>query len=210
MSIGAPTPHGIPGVSIEEFYSIKKHGSNVFRLSFSSHTGTHFDSPNHLFEDGIKALDYKMEDLIFNKPFLIEHELLDSQLVYRPSLVNYEKEISRCDFLLIRCGWCKIRKTDKERYQNKCPGLSREVADYLSKFKNIRAIGADMLSFAAPEHIEEGVEAHRILMRNLPRIQLYEDLDLDYDLSSLQQLISIPWIIDGSDSAPCTLLGFLK
>ncbi len=68
----------------------------------------------------------------------------------------------------------------------------------------------DTISFACIAHLQEGMEAHRVLLCSPDsRFLLVEDLKLDYDLSNLKTLELHPWFIAGVDSAPCTAVGIV-
>ena len=209
MEEGAPVPEGIPGAKLNPYFTIEGNGGNVFEVSFSTHTGSHVDAPNHMLQNGRKITEYSPADFVFDNPFCIETALEADGLLLPGHLEKYGPEIGKCDFLMIVTGWSRKRLTDPSEYALHCPGLSVPAAQFLSRFGNIRAIGADLLSYAAPAHVKEGVEAHKILMRNLPAIQLYEDLNLDSNAKKIKQIICAPWIVKGADSAPCTLIGLL-
>lgn len=212
MVPGAPVPEGIPGASVTAYKDIIHDGGNVRILGTSSHTGTHIDSPNHMLEEGQDIFGFSLADFIFDVPCMIDIPLEDDALIYGKDLEPYAKRISACDFLLIRTGWTRMREIDGNRYARHSPGFSCDGAEWVSTHSNIRAVGADFLSFAAPQHVEEGVEAHKIMMRALPGIQLYEDMYLpeEIDGDELCQVLSVPWLFAGADSAPCTVYGIKK
>ena len=207
VSPQGPVPEGIPNAKVTKYYDIENNGGNVKILSTSTHTGTHVDTPNHMISGAADISSYNRKEFVFNAPVLIDVLLKDNELVQEKHLEIYADKIALCDFLILRTGWTEIREKDKDRYAKHSPGFSINVSEYLKRFTNLRAIGADFLSFAAPAHVEEGVEAHKILMRAIPKIQLYEDMRLGNSISGLKQVISVPWIFEGADSAPCTILG---
>ena len=52
------------------------------------------------------------------------------------------------------------------------------------------------------------MEAHKVLLGGKGRrFLIVEDADLSDDLSDIQQVILMPWLIEGIDSAPCSLIG---
>jgi hypothetical protein len=68
----------------------------------------------------------------------------------------------------------------------------------------------DTISFACIAHLEEGMEAHRVLLSPPgSRFLLLEDMNLNFDLSPLRELWIMPWLVEGIDSAPCTIVGLL-
>ncbi len=70
----------------------------------------------------------------------------------------------------------------------------------------MRALAIDSISMAAAERLNEGIEAHRILLGDRHRpILLVEDINLEYDLAGLKRIIVLPLFIRGIDSSPCTV-----
>ena len=127
-------------------------------------------------------------------------------------LQDYKDIIALSDLLLIKTGFWEYRKSDPKRYSCRNPGFSEKAALYIRDcFRNISAIGLDSISFAAMEKLDEGLNAHKILLGGKgKKFLIYEDLDLKYDLSKLKQVIALPWFIEGVDSAPCTILGIIE
>ena len=88
---------------------------------------------------------------------------------------------------------------------------SSGAATYVvEQFPALRAIGLDTVSLACMQHLEDGLEAHRILLRGEGRrFLIIEDMNLDRDLSRLQQVMAVPLFIEGADSSPCTVMGLI-
>jgi len=209
LSINTPQPPGIPDVLISRHSSISNDGSNVYRISVSSHSGTHVDAPLHMIYGGLSIVDYRIDEFIYNKPCCIKIPLKESELVKAEHLENYKDIIRLCDFLLIETGFWRYRASDPNIFIYKNPGFSVEAAEYIRDyFKNIRALGLDSISLASMENLEEGLEAHKILFNiGEKKFLIYEDVNLNHDLSDLKQVIAFPWLIKGIDSAPCSILG---
>lgn len=212
LSSSSPRPSDIPKVGIDKYYSISTDGSNVYRISLTSHSGTHVDSPLHMIPGGIAITDFNIDEFIYNKPYCIKIPLKDSELIQMQHLQDYKDIIALSDLLLIKTGFWEYRKSDPKRYSCRNPGFSEKAALYIRDcFRNISAIGLDSISFAAMEKLDEGLNAHKILLGGKgKKFLIYEDLDLKYDLSKLKQVIALPWFIEGVDSAPCTILGIIE
>ena len=66
---------------------------------------------------------------------------------------------------MIKTGYGKYRSADPERYRFHGPGFSVAAARFvLERFPTVRCIGMDTISFACIAHLEEGMEAHRVLL----------------------------------------------
>ena len=89
--------------------------------------------------------------------------LIDSELIYSRHFKRQINEISESDILLIITHFDKYKFKDPERYVNRGPGFSEEAASYIiEKFPNLKALGLDTISLASIQHINEGMEAHKI------------------------------------------------
>jgi arylformamidase len=210
LAINTPTPLTIPPLQVETLSSIEKEGSNVFRASFTSHSGTHVDAPRHMVRDGLSVTDFSANDFIFFHPYCMDIHLLENELILPDHLIKLDSHLQSCDLLLIRSGWWKQRE-NQEKYITANPGFSLAAAMYLrDRFPQLRALGIDFISLAASRFVDEGIQAHRVLFEGKDRhFLIFEDMDLSPNLSMLKQVIALPWLIQGFDSAPCTILGML-
>ncbi len=177
--------------------------SDTSVVSFWNHSGTHVDGPAHMVKGAPPLCSFDVSRFIFERPLLVDVSKEDSGLV-RPE----DLKAGKCDFLLLRTGFSRYRTSDPERYRTKSPGLSAEVAWFIvDNFPSLKALGIDSISMAAPEHLEEGIEAHKILFENRGRepILLIEDLDLRALVNPIRKVYALPLLVEGLDSAPCTV-----
>jgi kynurenine formamidase len=182
--------------------------SNVFTVTLCNHVGTHIDGPNHFGKNKKPLNSFDINDFVFERPLVLDLPKEDAGLITTEDLKPFAKQLAKCDLLLIRTGFGKIRSQDSDRYAAQSPGFTERAAVYLrDNFENISTIGMDTLSFACLQHIEEGIRAHQVLMDETERdIFLIEDMNLDFDLSNLKKIIIAPLFFEKLDSAPCTIL----
>ena len=193
---------------IEEVRSLSRGDSaNVFSFTLHNHWGTHIDAPAHFFREGKTIADISAGEWIFTVPQVIEVALDDGQLL---GLSGWEKSINKeSDIILFRSGWSGSR--DEEKYYSRNPGIAPFVGSFLREnFPGIRAVGIDWISISSILDRKTGREAHRNFLdpegKGRP-ILLIEDMDLGLDLSGLARVTALPVIIEGIDSAPCTIIG---
>ncbi|MEW5815432.1 MAG: cyclase family protein [Spirochaetota bacterium] len=203
-----PFPAGLESIKIETIHEMAKGSiSNVFRLTICNHTGTHIDGPNH-FSLKKKTIDrFNIEDFIYTDPLLLDIPKHDGGLIDVKDLGPHFNSIKKCDLLLVRTGFSKIRRQDPRRYIERSPGFSAAAAACIAGgFPSLRAMAMDTLSFACSLKLKEGIRAHQILLDECSRdIFLIEDINLDFDLSRLKQVMAIPLFVENIDSAPCTV-----
>jgi kynurenine formamidase len=179
--------------------------SNSYSIDMPCHLGTHVDAPRHFSDSGRPIASYRTDDLVFEKPCLLDIPLGAGELLSRDQLVRFERLIAQADILFIRTGFQRYRDTDASKYSSENPGVSADAARYLVGFKKLRAVGLDFISLSSALNREEGRTAHRELLS--PRdFLLVEDMDLRAYPSRVRRVLVVPLLIEGVDSAPCTVL----
>src|SRR5437867_1440119 len=101
------------------------------------HLGTHVDAPRHFSDSGRPIASYRPDDLVFEKPSLLDLPLGAGELLARDQLVPFEGLKSQADILFIRTGFQRFRDTDKSKYSSENPGVSADAARYLVGFKEL-------------------------------------------------------------------------
>ncbi len=196
--------------NLEKIRSISKGDSaNTYRFTIENHWGTHVDGPNHFFENGMKIADYQADHWFFNAPVVIRVELGSSEML---RVGRWMEEIAlRNDCVILQSGWTKRR--NEKSYTDENPGIHPEVAFALRRdFPKIRAIGIDWISVSPIRDRQTGRETHRAFLDpegiNDP-VLIIEDMNLPPECGGLKRLIVLPLIMEGLDSAPCTVIGGL-
>lgn len=179
---------------------------NVSRFAMENHWGTHLDCPAHFFPHGRGVADYAAGDWFFSYPHVVLAELTENQLI-GPDAIGAVP--AGTDLLLIRSGFSRFRGT--EAYSCRNPGFRPETGIWLrEKHPSVRCVGFDFVSLSPYQHREVGREAHRAFLDpdgpNSP-ILIIEDMDLSGDLSGLDSVWVVPLLLEGLDSAPCTVMG---
>jgi arylformamidase len=186
---------------------VKGDSNNSYEVTFFNHIGTHADCQKHFIQDGKELSEYTINDFIFENVEILKIVKDKGELFNEKDFLHYENKLYRADFLIIKTDFQKYRETDKKIYQFEGPGFSKEAAIYLSRFKNLRGIGFDIVSLSSPLHREEGREAHRILLKN-DKFIIVEDMNLK-DLKNdirIKRLFVLPIFIKGIDSSPVTVI----
>ena len=181
LSSRTPLPPGVPPYEFHHHASMKRGDvSNLFMLHFSNHTGTHIDAPWHFVDSGIPISDFRLDEFVFERPACIDLAFQDGELIEIAHFAAHAELIRQADLLLIRTGYSKVRKEDPERYTWQSPGVSTRAATYLvENFPQLLAIGLDTVSLACMQHLDDGLEAHRILLRgDGRRFLIIEDMNL--------------------------------
>lgn len=170
---------GMPQYSEQVHFSLNNltnysQGYYANALAMPEHIGTHVDAPSHFFP-GKKTVDQlDSAELIGNAFVLNMTSQAQKNANYRLTLDDlkaWELEngpIRRDSIVILRTGW-ESRWFKPKAFANKdsmggyhFPGYSCEVVAYLSRNRNVRALGTDTFSIDAGN--TEDFCAHRILM----------------------------------------------
>ncbi len=210
LSVTTPCPGDGPPVRIESFSRIAKGEiSNTKVVTFWNHAGTHVDGPTHVCQGYGDLVEYFLpEGFFFTRPIVFDIPREDSQLITPEELMTLPHQDRTCDLLMLRTGFQRFRSLDPERFRLRNPGMTVAASEWIvENCPNIRCVGMDVISYAAAEHVEEGIEAHKVLLRRSPPVFIVEDMNLDHDLSMLRVVTITPFLIEGLDSCPCTIVG---
>ena len=201
-----------PEIKHNNFISVE--GYNSFIINVENHCGTHVDAPAHFLEEGKLISEYSPEELTFKNPLVLDipkdgNELIEIQDIEELNLFNV-------DMLIFKTGFEKFRDVDVDKYLIKNPGVTPDAVKWIREnFPNIRCLGIDCVSMSGYKHPELGREAHvnAFIESNdlgVPLL-LIEDLKLsEIKNRSIKKILVVPWQIKGIDSAPCSILAWVK
>ncbi|MFB6212260.1 MAG: cyclase family protein [Candidatus Magasanikbacteria bacterium] len=183
---------GNPEVDIEE---IDTSGSKISRIDFGSHTGTHVDGPQHVFDDG-KGVN----EAFRITQFVGDCEVLD--MTHREESVKKEdfegidlKEKSR---IIVKT---KNSKEGFERFRDDFVYLDGKAAEFISGF-DLELFGIDYLS--VKQRASSDNRPHKELLKN--NIVIFEGLDLSGVEPGGYTFVGLPLKIKDIDGAPARAL----
>jgi arylformamidase len=211
LEFDTPAAGGRRALSIEADESVERGDpGTTFRFTAWNHAGSHADAPAHMVIGGARIADLPLEAFVFDRPLLLDVPRGPSELVGSAELAPHRRSIARCDLLLLRTGSGSRRAADPRGYVGENPGISTDGAAYLARaeFASLRAVGIDAVSIAATRHLEDGIEAHRVLFRKPCRhpFLVFEDLRLDGCPARPRRVLALPWLVRGLDSAQVTVV----
>lgn len=180
---------------------------NICGLTLNTHTGTHIDYPQHIYE-GHENGDV-IEELTYRKVIALAIAAKEGQSIEKAQLQGYENEIKNCNLLLIRTGFGEYRRSDPERYTKWNPGLSEGAALYLkATFPALMAVGIDVISIGSFIRPRESHRVHEILLdsESRPPIFIIEDMNLSQCIARMQAVYIYP-LFAGFDGSPCIIVG---
>ncbi|MEE0664021.1 MAG: cyclase family protein, partial [Collinsella bouchesdurhonensis] len=133
---GSDTPQLTPAGTYE------KDGFKETLLQMSSHTGTHMDSPSHLFPDRTTLDEFPASQFI-GKALVVDCcDLPEGGAITMEQLRPYGDKLSQADFLLFNLGWDEYWGTDA--YFGDYPCVDEEVLDFIIA-GDYKGIGFDVI-----------------------------------------------------------------
>lgn len=223
ISVDTPLYPETPPIIIKKVKEISKGNScNTSLITLLNHAGTHIDAPRHFFNSGRTITEYSIEELVFQKPLIVDCPKRVDEVIEIDDLVSLINS-NDTDMLLIRTGFYRYRIAQSSalnlqslyNYCYKNPYLSPKTAEWIrNNHSHIRAIGIDCISISSYEKREIGRETHKILLnsdkfKGSP-VLIIEDLYLPHEIKKLDELIISPIFIEGVDSTPCTVIGVIN
>ena len=202
---------GNPPVEFVQTLSMSQGDScNAWALRLFNHNGTHLDFPNHYRREGRKVSEYSIDELVFDRPYLVDVPRGEDESIDAETLKGLPGRAYESDLLLLRTGFGQ-RRGDSDYLFG--PYLTRDAGTYLRMaFPHLRCLGLDCLSATNPRHREAGEELHRILLSEEPDgkpVHILEDVDLGSRelIAGFRRVFVVPLFAEEVDGTPCTVFG---
>lgn len=183
---------GNPDIRIEPHSELSRGASsNVSRVSFGSHTGTHVDAPRHFFEAGGTVERLPLDALIGPA-----HVIAFGEAVMKVTAQDLQQHtLDRVQRLLIRTRNSAF-VTDREFHPD-YTYLAPDGAEYLASL-GVRLVGVDYYSV---EQFHSGHHrTHRTLLER--GIVIVEGLDFSKIAPGDYEFCCLPLRLEGLDGAP--------
>lgn len=193
---GTLPPSLLPATTIE------KDGFAETLLSFYSHTGTHMDSPAHIFSgsatlDSFAAAQFTGRALVLNCTSAAGRIGMDILDAAGPMLAQAE-------YLLFYTGWSK--KWGSPAYFEGFPCIDEAVADYLIA-SGKKGVGVDAIS--VDPVTDENIPIHRRLLSGGKTVIVENLTNLDQIGSGLFTFCALPLKFENADGAPVRAIALL-
>ena len=187
---------GDPLVCIEQKTSVAKHGVGLSMFSFSSHTGTHVDAPNHFLKNAI-GVDKIPLNKLFGECEVLDLTKIDHQEILPSDIKN--AVVKKGTRILFKTGNYKYLHGSK--FPDSYVSLSLSAAEYLAK-KEVNLVGIDFLGIEKRKN--PGHPVHKTLLKN--GIVNVEGLDLSNVPPGKYTIICMPLKVVDADGSPARVL----
>jgi len=188
-----PTYPGDPPVVIEPIKQIGKGSrSNVSRVSFGDHTGTHFDPPLHFIPGG-KPIDQLDLSVLYGAARVVDFTRVEREITARD--LERARVSKRATRLLFKTRSSTL--WERAGFQKEYVGIAWDAAQWLVD-RSVKLVGVDYLSvetFGASEP-----RTHRTLLG--AGVIVVEGLNLRDIAPGKYTFIGLPLKIQDGDGAP--------
>jgi len=188
---GMPIYPGDPAVVFEPVPDIS---CNVTQLHLGSQTGTHFDTPHHILNNG-KTVEHLSLEACYGPARVIEIAP-EIQAITENVLKTYD--LAGVTRLLLKTKNSAFWQSDPHTFRTDFAALTEDGAQYAAQLK-LRLIAIDYLSielFDSP-----GLKAHHALLTN--DVIILEGVNLTSVQPGDYLLMAFPLYYKGLDGAPC-------
>lgn len=194
-----------PGTDQPSLKTISNHKTDGFKetsLTMASHTGTHMDAPNHIFEDGI-TLDLIDAEQFVGKGLVIDcSDLADGQRITIDQIEKVKVKADQAEFLLFYTGWDQYWGSDM--YFGDYPYMTEEVAEYLIQSKK-KGVGLDVISIdsmtSLTNHKKVLSDSSFVIVENLTKLG-----DIGNELFTF---CALPMKYENADGAPVRAIAII-
>lgn len=196
---GTDTPRLTPAGTYE------KDGFKETLLQMSSHTGTHMDSPSHLFPNRTTLDEFPTSQFI-GKALVVDCcDLSEGGAITMEQLRPYGDKLTQADFLLFNLGWDEYWGTDA--YFGDYPCIDDEVLDLIIA-GGYKGIGFDVIGL--DPIADENLTRHKKLFSSCDIVNIENLKNLDCCGDDLFWFSCCPLKIKDSDGSPIRAIAWFE
>ncbi|AKN31175.1 hydrolase [Clostridium carboxidivorans P7] len=204
ISENMPVYPGTDGPKLDVASTYEKNGFKETLLTMFSHTGTHMDSPAHLFSKRTTLDSFSAEQFV-GKGLVIDcSDLKEGEKITIKYIEAVKEKADKAQFILFHTGWDKYWGTSS--YFGEYPYITEEVAEYLlgssKKGVGLDVIGIDPIS-------DENLTIHKKLLAKSDIVIIENLTCLDKVGDDLFTFCALPLKFKNSDGAPVRAIAIL-
>ena len=192
-----------PKLDVSNTY--EQHGFKETLLTMFSHTGTHMDSPMHLFAHGTSLDSFPAEQFVGKGLAIDCTDLEEGQKITMKHIENKREKADAAEFILFHTGWDKLWGTDA--YYGNYPYITEEVADYLIQEKK-KGVGLDVIGLDPIS--DENLSLHRKVLSETDMVIIENLKNLDMVGEELFTFCALPLKFKNSDGAPVRAIAIIE
>lgn len=185
--------------------------TNVTMLHLFTHNGTHMDAPWHWNPEGKTIDKLGFEDMIFDRPKLIDVRNRPKYQIDRSDIEPFFSKNDDSNFLMVFSGASLLRESDPTEYTERWPSFTTDSAKFIIEETKVMGLAMDFGAVDSPEDLAElNAPVHYILegRKDVSNrgIVLIEDANLFPILGKkIQRVFAMPLLLKGLDASPINM-----
>lgn len=193
---GMPTFPGDPGIAFEPALDMACGGAaNVTHVHIGSQTGTHFDTPHHILNNGVTVEQLPLWACY--GPARVVEIPPEIQAIDAGVLRQAAPDLKDCERLLLKTRNSRFWQTHPTEFRTDFAALTADGAEYLADL-GLLLVGIDYLSVEL--YGSTGLKAHKALLHH--NILILEGVNLNHVEPGEYILAAFPVNYQGLDGAP--------
>ncbi|NRY59624.1 cyclase family protein [Clostridium beijerinckii] len=205
ISENMPVYPGTEKPKLEVASTYEKDGFKETLLTMFSHTGTHMDSPAHLFSQRTTLDSFNAEQFV-GKGIVVDcSNLKEGQKITMKYIEAVKEKADIAQYILFYTGWDKYWGTDT--YFGNYPYITEEVAEYLINSKK-KGVGIDVIGIDPIK--DENLTIHKKLFAETDIVVIENLTSLDKVGSDIFTFCALPIKFKHSDGAPIRAIAILE
>ena len=205
ISENMPVYPGTEKPKLEVASTYEKDGFKETLLTMFSHTGTHMDSPAHLFSQRTTLDSFSAEQFV-GKGIVVDcSNLKEGQKITMKYIETVKEKADTAQYILFYTGWDKYWETDT--YFGNYPYITEEVAEYLINSKK-KGVGIDVIGIDPIK--DEKLTIHKKLFAETDIVVIENLTSLDKVGNDIFTFCALPIKFKDSDGAPVRAIAILE
>lgn len=202
---GMPVYPGTEGPKLDVANTYEQHGFKETLLTMFSHTGTHMDSPMHLFGDRTSLDSLPAEHFVGQGLVIDCSNLKENEIITIKYIDSVREKADQAEYILFYTGWDKFWGSDL--YFGNYPYISEEVADYLIKSKK-KGVGLDVIGLDPIS--DEKLSLHRKLLSQRDIVIIENLTNIGEIGNDLFTFCALPLKFENADGAPVRAIAMVE
>ncbi|NOW05615.1 cyclase family protein [Clostridium beijerinckii] len=205
ISENMPVYPGTEKPKLEVASTYEKDGFKETLINMFSHTGTHMDSPAHLFSQRTTLDSFSAEQFV-GKGIVVDcSNLKEGQKITMKYIETVKEKADTAQYILFYTGWDKYWGTDT--YFGNYPYITEEVAEYLINSKK-KGVGIDVIGIDPIK--DENLTIHKKLFAETDIVVIENLTSLDKVGNDIFTFCALPIKFKDSDGAPVRAIAILE
>jgi len=192
-----------PKLTVANTY--EEHGFKETLLTMFSHTGTHMDSPAHLFPRRTTLDSFPVGQFV-GKGLVVDcSDLHEGQRITMKYIEGVKEKADQAEFILFYTGWDSRWGTSS--YFGEYPYITEEVAEYLIRSKK-KGVGLDVIGIDPIS--DANLTIHKKLFSGSEIVVIENLTGLKEVGSELFTFCALPMKYENSDGAPIRAIAIIN